>query len=182
MLEDTRQEMNQLRNRKEECDKAREILEEEVHQLKREIFLLQEKNQLLNKRNAALESELKNVKVDYNVVSEARTGLNSTLSNQNDYVIQMEEKIYKSNKISLELIKQLKDAEVEIDCLKQYIIDLKVRVAVYIPVQDDPIDKRLAEFINNYPEKKKLKLMFMREQQGLYLFGSRKVTVKLENK
>lgn len=94
----------------------------------------------------------------------------------------MEEKIYKSNKISLELIKQLKDAEVEIDCLKQYIMDLKARVAVYIPVQDDPVDKRLAEFINNYPEKKKLRLMFLREQQGLYLFGSRKVTIKLENK
>ena len=45
----------------------------------------------------------------------------------------MEEKIYKSNKISLELLKQLKDAEVEIDCLKEYIIDLKTRVAVYIP-------------------------------------------------
>jgi hypothetical protein len=30
----------------------------------------------------------------------------------------MEEKVYKSNKISLELLKQLKDAEIEIDCLK----------------------------------------------------------------
>jgi hypothetical protein len=35
-----------------------------------------------------------------------------------DYVIKMEEKVYKSNKISLELLKQLKDSEVEIDCLK----------------------------------------------------------------
>ena len=35
-----------------------------------------------------------------------------------DYVVQMEEKVYKSNKISLELLKQLKDAEVEIETLK----------------------------------------------------------------
>ena len=43
----------------------------------------------------------------------------------NDYVLQMEEKVYKSNKISLELLKQLKDAEIEIQSLQQYIVDLK---------------------------------------------------------
>ena len=37
----------------------------------------------------------------------------------------MEEKVYKSNKISLEVLKQLKDAEVEIASLQQYIVDLK---------------------------------------------------------
>jgi hypothetical protein len=49
----------------------------------------------------------------------------------------MEEKVYKSNKISLELLKQLKDAEVEIATLQQYIVDLKQRIAVYIPIKDD---------------------------------------------
>jgi len=53
----------------------------------------------------------------------------------------------------LELLRQLKDAEVEIETLKNYIIELKQRIAVYIPIKDDPIDKRLAEFINNYPER-----------------------------
>ena len=57
------------------------------------------------------------------------------------------------NKTSIELLKQLKDSEVEIETLKQYIIDLKQRIAVYIPVRDDQVDKRLAEFINNYPER-----------------------------
>jgi hypothetical protein len=52
----------------------------------------------------------------------------------------MEEKVYKSNKISLELLKQLKDAEVEIETLKQYIVDLKQRISVYIPVKHDKID------------------------------------------
>lgn len=39
------------------------------------------------------------------------------MENQNDYILSMEEKVYKSNKISLELLKQLKDAEVEISSL-----------------------------------------------------------------
>lgn len=46
----------------------------------------------------------------------------------------------------------MKDAEIEIETLKNYIIDLKQRIAVYIPMNDDAVDKKLAEFINNYPE------------------------------
>ena len=74
----------------------------------------------------------------------------------------------------------MKDAEVEIETLKQYIIDLKQRIAVYIPVKDDSVDKKLAEFINNYPERSKLKIMFMRETEGVYQFGTKRVAVKVE--
>ena len=92
----------------------------------------------------------------------------------------MEEKVYKSNKISLQVLKELKDAEVEIATLQQYIIDLKQRIAVYIPMKNDAIDRRLAEYINNYPERSKLKIMFMRESDGVYQFGTKKVMVKVE--
>jgi len=58
------------------------------------------------------------------------------------------------------MLKQLKDTEFDvedrekqIDTLHQYIIDLKSRIAVYIPVKNDAIDKKLAEYINNYPDR-----------------------------
>lgn len=57
---------------------------------------------------------------------------------------------------------------------------MKSRIAIYIPMKDDPVDKKLAEFINNYPERQKLKIMFMRESDGVYQFGSKKVAVKVE--
>jgi len=91
---------------------------------------------------------------------------------------QLEDKVYKSNQVSLQLLQSLKDAEVEIEILKQYIIDLKSRIAVYIPVKDDSTDHRLAEYINNYPDRSKLKIMFMREAEGVYQFGSKRVYVK----
>ena len=58
--------------------------------------------------------------------------------------------------------------------------DLKQRIAVYIPIKDDAIDRKLAEFINNYPERSKLKIMFMRETEGVYQFGSKRVYIKVE--
>ncbi len=68
-------------------------------------------------------------------------------------------------------MEQLKDSENEIEGLKAYIIDLKQKMQVYLPVRDDPVDTRLAEFINNYPERQRLKIMFLRESEGIYLFG-----------
>ena len=61
--------------------------------------------------------------------------------------------------------------------MKDHIIELRQRMSIYIPFTDDEIDVRLAEFINNFPERQKMKIMFLRESQGVYQFGSRRVAV-----
>ena len=66
------------------------------------------------------------------------------------------------------------------ETLKQYIVDLKSRISVYIPVKDDQIDRRLAEYINNYPDRQKLKIMFLRESEGVYEFGSKRIFVRVD--
>ena len=52
--------------------------------------------------------------------------------------------------------------------------------ATYIPRKLDPIDVALAGVVNNYPEKEKLKILFLRESEGVYRFGHRRVHVKVE--
>jgi len=96
-----------------------------------------------------------------------------------DYINTLEEKVYNANKTSLELLKQLKEADEEIGQLKAHVIELRQRMSIYIPFTDDDIDVRLAEFINNYPERQKMKIMFLRESQGVYQFGSRRVAVNV---
>jgi len=54
-----------------------------------------------------------------------KENLQRELESATDYILELEEKVYKANKTSLELLKQLKEAEIEIETLKQYIIDLK---------------------------------------------------------
>lgn len=132
------------------------------------------------KENLAIISENESLKRDLRSCLDNKTKLQTDVEEATDYIINMEEKVFKSNKISLELLKQLKDAEVEISTLQQYIVDLKQRIAVYIPIKNDLTDKKLAEFINNYPERSKLKIMFMRESEGVYQFGSKRVQVKVE--
>ena len=82
-------------------------------------------------------AENQTLRNDLKFTLEQKSKLQQELEQATEYIISMEEKVYKSNKISLELLKQLKDAEVEIATLQQYIVDLKQRIAVYIPIKDD---------------------------------------------
>ena len=108
----------------------------------------------------------------------AKQELQVQLQGAGDYITQLESKYFEATTEQLEMLKQLKSHEAEIDTLRQYIIDLKSRIAVYIPVKGDVIDKKLAEYINNYPDRQKLKIMFMRESEGVYQFGTKRVYVK----
>lgn len=64
--------------------------------------------------------------------------------------------------------------------MKHYIVELKAGVAIYLPVKDDPVDVQVAEFINNFPDRSQLKVMFMRESSGVYEFGSKRVWARVE--
>ena len=83
----------------------------------------------------------------------------------------LEQRMYDANKRSLDTLKMMRDMELENTTLKNYIIELKEKVAVYLPVKTDPLDVKIADFVNNYPDRNKLKIMFMRESSGVYQFG-----------
>jgi len=85
-----------------------------------------------------------------------------------------------ANKTALELLTRIRDHEAEVETLKAYIVELRTRIAVYIPVKGDAVDKSLSEYINNYPDRRKLKIMFLRMQEGIYEFGTRRESVKVE--
>ena len=53
---------------------------------------------------------------------------------------ELEDRVYEANTKSLDLLRQVRDLEHETQTLKSYIIDLKARVAVYVPIKDDPTD------------------------------------------
>ena len=99
------------------------------------------------------------------------------LSKQQDYLKSLEDRMYKANVTSLDLLRKLKDAETEIDSLKSFIQELKQVNMVYMPVKDDEVDVKLAEFINNYPDRSKLRIVFLREHKGQYIFGSKTIQI-----
>jgi hypothetical protein len=92
------------------------------------------------------------------------------LERQNENIMVMEEKVYKANRISLELLDQLNTQ-----------IIVEYGSLIYYPFKGDEIDMQLADYINNYPDRSKLLVMFVRESSGVYLFGTKKVFIKVYN-
>jgi hypothetical protein len=91
-----------------------------------------------------------------------------------DYNLSLEEKVYKSNKISLDLLAQVKHLKLGLDFFGQY-------YQVYKGDKYDTIDKALEEYINWSPYKIPLSNLFQKETEGVYTFGSKKTTMKYEN-
>ena len=54
------------------------------------------------------------------------------------------------------------------------------RRAIYRSKQEDKVDSALGKVLNNYPERDCLKIMFLRESEGVYRFGSKRIYIKIE--
>ena len=135
-------------------------------QQRREIEMLMDQNHTL--------------RVDMDECQNQKQKLQRELDQATEYIISMEEKVFKSNKISLELLTQLKDTELELGQVPLIVGDARWRYA-YTPISNDAIDVRLSEFINIHPDRPHLKFLFKRVSEGVYEFGQKKVTMKMEN-
>lgn len=51
---------------------------------------------------------------------------------------------------------------------------------IYHPVRDDPVDQKLALFINQMPYDLRDKVRFERESEGIYKYGKKRVFMKIE--
>lgn len=58
---------------------------------------------------------------------------------------------------------------------------MKEKSAVYIAIRDDTLDRRIADYINASNDPHRLTKLFLREREGVYQFGSKRVYVKMEN-
>ena len=80
------------------------------------------------------------------------------------------------------LIKQIRDIiedrDGEISLLRELIAELQSK-SNYYPIKDDPVDEAIADYINSRSEP--MQIQFIREDYGLYLFGTKRVFIKLEN-
>jgi hypothetical protein len=82
--------------------------------------------------------------------------------------------------ILTKLVGTLKELNCENMGLRYKIYLAQNKLPLYIPEKGDPVDFGMAEYVNSlkYP----LKIPFVKEDQGIYLFGSKNIKVKLQNR
>lgn len=78
-----------------------------------------------------------------------------------------------------EIMDNVLDKDSETDRVKAIMAEIKERHPPFIPTLDDPIDIALFEYMKSCEEP--IPVPFTREEQGVYLFGTKRIFLKLEN-
>lgn len=99
----------------------------------------------------------------------------------------MEEDLFESENIRIDLLEKIlalenaySFAEEKIQELLDLNEQLERNQAIYIAKKNDKIDKTLGSYLNKYPEREQMKIMFLRESEGVYQFGQKRVYIKIE--
>lgn len=66
------------------------------------------------------------------------------------------------------------------DLIASYEDRIKHIMNCYVARKNDTIDETLENWMRDNPEKEKMKILFLRESEGVYQFGQRKVYMKVE--
>lgn len=126
------------------------------------------------------------MKTAYEKLSSTKEKYKNDLEVCTNYLLEVEEKCQEAQKTSIELLQHLKERDSEIERLHDIIIQIKnntyipENAFIYHPVKDDPLDQKLALFINNMPYEVRDKMRFEREAEGIYKYGKRRVFMKIE--
>ena len=119
-------------------------------------------------------------------LQESRRNLKKDLDDGTKMIVQMEEKLKAAYVKSIELLKTNADTGKENKKLNIYLKDLRKRVPgeIYVPMKHDPIDQKLCKFLNASSggmEPTFSRTLFRREGEGIYMFGTKKIYLKLLN-
>lgn len=93
-------------------------------------------------------------------------------------LLQQSEKSLAANRLVVRLREMTDDKEAEVASLRRLVTELKQQRPVYVAAAEDPVDQAIAAFSNS--QEKALPVPLLREDQGTYVFGSRRVFAKLE--
>ena len=200
MLQENQAAAERMQEEFQRITAERDSLTQELHELFAEkaekdvvIKNLTSENLALNGRLLALEqllcagedqdAQLDQLKAALQTLSASKDKYKGDLEVCTNYLLEVEEKCQEAQRTSLELLQQLKLKEEEVEGLHALVLQLQnstPNVFVYQPVKDDPVDKRLAEYINSAPHKLRDQMRFEREAEGIYKYGKKRVFMKIE--
>lgn len=147
-----------------------------------------------NLRIASLCAEQENVKGMVNILQQENDYLKQQMALSSKHSEQLEKEIGQlqhsyeecvaklEQEIALEQewLGEVKSREQELERMSEYLNDLQRINFCYQAVKDDLTDKKLAEYINTTTHHKKASMLFVREQEGIYSYGKRRVFIKIE--
>jgi len=182
-------EKNEILNKNQSLKGENNKLENSINSLKQDLTHSYNKQQDLNTHIAQLEESLilhhdsSAIQDQLNQVSqftlEIHKQVYKELDGMSEHILAQSEQALGQQRTINKVCSVVSEKEAEIEILREMIAEMQKARPVYVPVKDDPVDAAIAEYMNT--REQPLEVPFVREDEGLYLFGSKKVFIKIEN-
>lgn len=161
--------MNQLQLGNKSLERQLMLLREQLGREKQE----HEFSKQLQRELGLTQQELGRLREDNLILTDKIEELTDSLGASNNQILELRAEVLYQ--------KQQKDeSEDNMNNLKKLVLEMKERGVAYVPQSNDLIDQKLANFINSKTDSDKYKALFVREGEGVYTFGSKKIFVKIE--
>lgn len=160
----------------QEADK----LEEELQDIEKKIPGMEANSKQLTQLvgdKLDIENFLSSSKVSYENALRDRDRILSELTYLGDFTLQNARTSLQCHRIKDKLKVVDTNKQLELNGMRKLVVDEKRKNPIYKPDMDDPIDIALYEFLN----RTKVSVPFVKEFNEVYLFGSRRIQVKLDN-
>lgn len=142
--------------------------------------LIQENTKLL--ANIACMEQHLCIKEDSNQIMDdmekSLKSLRQETKNQKTTIEEQEHALIFNQKKLDELEFVMREKEEEVEILMSTVLKLQNNREMYVPIQGDPVDSALADYINTLDCP--LTVPITREEEGIYIFGTKRIFVKLE--
>lgn len=129
----------------------------------------------------AVKENIENLQENINQAKSLSNHLNETVYRElefmAEYLLGQTEHNLSNIRVMNRLRNIVEDKETEILLLRDMVSDLQRKRAIYIPIKDDVIDSAVADYVNT----RGTEVPLTREDHGIYIFGSKRVFVKLEH-
>ena len=149
-----------IKTKNEEIDlllQQKENVKKDNDSLNKKFISYEEENYGFKKTQLDILVQLKYLQVALKKEQEKSNGLTSQLQETRNNLTDANQSI--------------KFAQSKIAMLQSKCEELAANQAIYIGKAGDPIDMAMAKFINRYPERQRMKILFLRESEGVYKFG-----------
>ncbi|CAG9332906.1 unnamed protein product [Blepharisma stoltei] len=159
-----------------------EAKEQEIIELRRQLFQSSCKKITLEQVccvRADLSQMIEDLSRLHSLHLESRDAVLRDLEAGAGYLVKEGEKIHEQAEKLDQLIDAVDTKDSELDGLKGQMGEIKKRNPPYVPGKDDNIDIALADFLNS--RQVPVPVQFVRQEPGSYLFGTRKINMKIEN-
>jgi len=185
VLENFQNLLDEKKLKKAEVDKIQSDIEQKTHKIQeiKKKILEEQINKVSNEQICCLRADLAQLSEDLSSMkvyySQIRPDLVAELDKGSSLLFVESEKVLNQTEKADSIIDNIDKKEEELEGLKDVMGQAQKRAPPYIPAKDDIVDNALASYLNS--KETPVPIKFIRQEGGNYIFGTKKIYVKIEN-